>query len=253
MAKPTKADWLVHDVRNKINNIYSGYPQAKKSLEVLESFFREHLEFFCSDEPDILDRELAAIESISRCLNMIESDTEKILSTVNFLYADSGDDPKLFKLVETLDWALDSLLKKYQRKYSQLKYQINKNYNLCGSPQIPIEIVNALENIIDNAFYFISKKSSKEDCQPTISLVVAEKDENFIEINIKDNGTGISSENLDKVFINGFTTKLDNDGMGVGLYRAKEGIEDNGGKLEVTSVVGEFAEFKLQIKKNLAD
>lgn len=55
-------------------------------------------------------------------------------------------------------------------------------------------------------------------------------------ISVKDTGCGISEENREKVFKNGFSTK--GDGRGVGLYHTKTLVESLGGRIFFESQVG---------------
>lgn len=66
-----------------------------------------------------------------------------------------------------------------------------------------------------------------------------------IQIRISDNGDGIAPENLARVFELGWTTK--SHGMGFGLFWTKDFIEGLGGRVEVTSVLGEGTTFTVFI------
>lgn len=66
-----------------------------------------------------------------------------------------------------------------------------------------------------------------------------------IRITIRDNGTGIAPENIEKLFRNGFTTKK--GGYGFGLFLVKYYIEGLGGAIHVLSVPGESTAFELVI------
>ncbi len=76
--------------------------------------------------------------------------------------------------------------------------------------------------------------------------------ENIYQLNIRDNGIGISKENLRKVFDPFFTTKPIGVGTGLGLSSAKAAFEKIGGKLVVESVLDQYTQvtitFDLKIK-----
>jgi two-component system sensor histidine kinase HydH len=74
-------------------------------------------------------------------------------------------------------------------------------------------------------------------------VVRAEKDRQTIIITIRDNGVGIEPENLSRVFDPYYTTK--NDGTGLGLAMTSKIIEEHGGKIELSSVFGEFTEVRV--------
>lgn len=62
-----------------------------------------------------------------------------------------------------------------------------------------------------------------------------------IEVTIKDTGTGIELENLEKIFEPYFSTK--ETGTGLGLALVKRIVEGHGGKLDVESVLGQGTTF----------
>jgi two-component system, cell cycle sensor histidine kinase and response regulator CckA len=70
-------------------------------------------------------------------------------------------------------------------------------------------------------------------------------DSSFVEISVTDTGTGISPENMKKVFQPLFTTK--STGIGLGLVVCKNLVEANGGSIEVESVLGNGTTFKIKL------
>jgi signal transduction histidine kinase len=65
----------------------------------------------------------------------------------------------------------------------------------------------------------------------------------FIEISVSDTGTGISPENITKVFQPLFTTK--SRGIGLGLAICQSYVEANGGSIHVESQLGMGTTFKV--------
>jgi len=92
------------------------------------------------------------------------------------------------------------------------------------------ELSQSLLNIIDNSKDAIVH-SCIENGEMDISLSLEGE---YAKIEIIDNGGGIKKEILSKVFEPYFTTKQQGEGIGIGLYMAKQTIEENMlGKLEV--------------------
>lgn len=60
-----------------------------------------------------------------------------------------------------------------------------------------------------------------------------------IEVRITDNGGGISPDHLKRIFDPMFTTKPRGKGTGLGLYICRQVVADHGGRIEVSSAVGE--------------
>ncbi len=103
----------------------------------------------------------------------------------------------------------------------------------------------ALENILDNAV-----KYSPEHTAVTISV----KDyEMFACIIIKDEGMGISEEEIPKIFgrfYRGAKVQQE-EGVGIGLYLARQIIENQRGYIKVSSAQGEGTEFFVYLRKSL--
>jgi len=80
---------------------------------------------------------------------------------------------------------------------------------------------------------------------PTITTVTTKN--NKIEIIVKDNGRGIPSNIVDKIFQLFFTTKPKGQGTGLGLSLAYDIIKAHGGEIKVNTLEGEFTEFVVQL------
>ena len=62
---------------------------------------------------------------------------------------------------------------------------------------------------------------------------------------VSDTGSGISTENVSRIFDPFFTTKVGDQGSGLGLSFVHRIVEDNGGTIQVESVVGSGTKFTL--------
>lgn len=101
-------------------------------------------------------------------------------------------------------------------------------------------MVNLLQNAIDSL-----KDAGTKSPLITIELKL-EDNGNFVTIDVKDNGPGISKENRAKIFETFFTTKESGKGTGLGLSISNRIIQAHQGKLELLeSAVG--AHFKITL------
>ncbi|MDF1547498.1 MAG: hybrid sensor histidine kinase/response regulator [Bacteroidales bacterium] len=106
-------------------------------------------------------------------------------------------------------------------------------------------ILTVLRNLLTNAIKFTAEGGKIE---------VSGKDfDNYIEISVKDNGLGISEDDLGKIFridIKHSTTGTANErGSGLGLVLCKEFIEKNHGILTAKSSPGQGSEFIFTLPK----
>ncbi len=98
-------------------------------------------------------------------------------------------------------------------------------------------------NLLSNAVEF-TREGGKIEI--VANKIMDESEGPVIKIEIKDNGIGISSNDIDKIFDPYFTTKhksLEHKGTGLGLFIAYQNILDHGGRIDVNSKVNEGATF----------
>jgi signal transduction histidine kinase len=93
-----------------------------------------------------------------------------------------------------------------------------------------------LINLVKNA---IQSFEDQEEKVITVKASVTEK--NRPVISVRDNGSGIDPEALEKIFIPFFTTKK--SGSGIGLSLSRQVMRQHQGTLTVKSTVGEGTEF----------
>ena len=93
-----------------------------------------------------------------------------------------------------------------------------------------VKVMQVLVNIIRNALEALVESHKKEK---KLTLKTYLKDPDHVQIEIIDNGIGIDSEDMSKIFSYGFTTK--EKGHGFGLHSSALSIHELGGSLKATS------------------
>ena len=105
-------------------------------------------------------------------------------------------------------------------------------------------MVTVIGNLIDNAFDAMNIKDI--DRQKELHFGIYSR-KNALLITIDDTGIGISQNNIDHIFDNGFSTK--GVGRGTGLYQVKEMVEAIGGKITVESQENVGTSFTVSFSK----
>ncbi len=104
-----------------------------------------------------------------------------------------------------------------------------------------VHITNVIFNLLDNA-----EKYSKESPKIEIST---ENKSNWVIVQIKDYGIGISKEHLSQIFERFYRIPTGNvhnvKGFGLGLSYVKRIVEEHHGKIKVESTVGKGTRFRL--------
>lgn len=89
-----------------------------------------------------------------------------------------------------------------------------------------------------------AQEATEPDGQVRISV---ESKDGMAEISITDTGSGMSQEFIRTRLFRPFDSTKGSQGMGIGVYQAREYARALGGQLEVSSEPGEGAEFRIQL------
>ena len=113
-------------------------------------------------------------------------------------------------------------------------------------PVVPQDIGRVVLNLITNAFYTVSekKKLAGAEYEPTVTLRTKTNGYHVL-ISVSDNGNGIPSKVLDKIFQPFFTTKPTGQGTGLGLSLSYDIVKAHGGEIKVESKEGEGTVFTI--------
>jgi two-component system NtrC family sensor kinase len=109
----------------------------------------------------------------------------------------------------------------------------------------PAQIQQVLLNLFNNAIDAITERHGSEGGE--LSVQAGPETNARVRISVSDNGAGISSENLKKIFAPFFTTKPPGKGTGLGLYVCYGIIEGMGGTMEVESQRGVGTTFTISL------
>jgi signal transduction histidine kinase len=105
----------------------------------------------------------------------------------------------------------------------------------------PPQMVQVLGNLTVNACQAMASAAGVAKGGKLTISALQQKD--MVAVAVKDTGTGISPENMKKLFEPLFTTKV--KGIGLGLVVSRKLAEANGGRIEVKSEPGKGSTFTL--------
>jgi signal transduction histidine kinase len=105
-------------------------------------------------------------------------------------------------------------------------------------------LIHVLLNLLQNSIYALKAKPFEKE-QPTIWIEGRLEREKSILV-VRDNGTGIGAEHLNKIFDPFYTTKDVGEGMGLGLSMCHRIVQDCEGRISVRTEPGKFCEFTLE-------
>lgn len=136
---------------------------------------------------------------------------------------------------EIIDELLSIVHAKAEADRINILYEIDTDRELIIDPEL---IKSCILNLFTNAFNAMQDIDRERFLKIKTELINNE----FI-LTVSDNGEGVSSESISKIFEPFFSTKK--EGLGLGLPFTKRVIEEHGGRVEFKSVKNEGSEVKI--------
>ena len=230
------------DYQDDISGIIKAYRKLMEDLknvmskDAFPSFFKDQIEQIMRLEEEAdLD---FIMDDIGDLIEDCREGTERIKKIVIDLkdFAHPGEDKVQ---ITDINNGIESTLNVV---WNELKYKTKVTKEYGKLPEIkcyPQQLNQVFMNILVNAAQAIEK-------QGKIHLSTL-ADDGYVEIKIRDTGSGIPEEHLSKIFDPFFTTKEVGKGTGLGLNVAYNIIKKHNGTIDVKSEVGKGTEFNIRI------
>lgn len=257
---------VAHEINNPVNFIHGNITHVdsytQDMLKLLQAYQRHY-----PDPPSTLQTTLEEVEldflcqDLPKLLQSMRVGTARIrhivLSLRNFSRLDESDF-KAADLHEGLDNTLLILQHRLKLQSESVAIEVVKNYGElplvdCYPGQLNQVFMNLLVNAIDVLQESKPQKQIPgEKISPgTIWISTQVIPDNWVQITIKDNGSGMTETTRSRIFDPFFTTKLVSKGTGLGLSISYNIItEKHHGKIWCESAVGEGSKFVVQIPVN---
>lgn len=216
---------VAHEINTPLASINSNNTLIKKILTSSETISNNQLEI-------LRDLNSIDIEAANRISNIVKSLKRFVrLDEAEFQEADINKELDLTLKLIAHEMKNNITIEK---RYSELP-PVLCSVNMLNQVFMNI-LVNACHSIIDN-------KAGK-------IVITTSFDEKFLYVKIKDNGIGIPTEQQNKIFNVGFTTKKIGIGTGLGLSISKKIIELHKGNITFSSKENTGTEFTISIPFN---
>jgi len=218
---------FVHEIKRPLTNISLPAELSMMDLQDLTAGRRSSKEVV----PKVLQRLQYILDQTSDAGDKIEA--IRGFSESNVSYSDKVHLPEIIR--KSLS-AEQSLL---DRHHIHLKLDIADDLPFIRGHEKQLEIV--FSNLIKNAAEALGTMEGGADRS---IWIIACKSAGGVELRIKDSGPGIRPENQSHLFEPYFTTKGAH-GTGMGLFLCSQIVRAHGGTIDVQSVVGEGAMFRI--------
>ncbi|MCP4578087.1 MAG: hypothetical protein GY846_17575 [Deltaproteobacteria bacterium] len=201
---------------------------------------------------------LAVSEDQLQYLTLAESNTKRMMNTINHLRTFSRDAKEKFVPVDINKIIEECLLMVgEQLRLHNIDFELKLMEDLPGISGNAIQVEQVFLNLITNARDAIESLGTEQERTGAINVVTGlfEGESKWVEILVKDTGKGISEKNLDSLFEPFFTTKEVGRGTGLGLSISYGIIKDHQGTIDVaeTGVGGTTFRVRLPVPKHGKD
>lgn len=218
------ASSVAHEINNPLTGVLNNVQLIKMEMEMGADFkiadFKERL--------NVIE------ESASRCVKIARS-------LLDFSRASQGTFQP-FSLNEAIEKTITLIGHELKLRDVSVKKELGENLpRIQGDTQL---IQQVIFDIVNNARYAIEKTPKKEAGLITLKTRY-DMVKDLVLLSISDNGTGISPENLEKLWTPFFTTKPVGEGTGLGLSFIQDIVKRHNGKVSVESEIGKGTTFHI--------
>jgi signal transduction histidine kinase len=221
------SDWLEH------NHLDINYASQLADLQISTRDLDELLTILSKNTFEPALQWIIARGNLKNLTFEIEQSTKQIYRLVDavkkFTHMDSLAELELVDVGSGISNVIQVLTSKVKSKKADLKLKIEKDLPKVQANGAKLEQV--WFNIIDNALDAINEFGKIQ--------IYAQCETHFLSVRIIDDGPGIPSEIIDKIFDPFYTTKSPGQGTGLGLDLSRRLVRANNGDIFVRSKPGE--------------
>ncbi len=195
----------------------------------------------------LLSNSESTVASQTKWLHYIQSEAQRMNKLVHDLLYLTQVDHSDMKMIFT-DYDLSQSIESTLLTMEAIAYEKNLQLNYAIDPGIKIngnseQITQVVMILLDNAIKYASKNG-------TVHLSL-NKHNQHVHLILTNTGEGISNEHLDKIFDRFYrldpSRTRNSGGYGLGLSIAKAIVDLHGGKISVSSIVGQSTTFKVKL------
>ncbi len=243
---------VAHEIRNPLNFVKNFSESSAELLTELQELLEEGADGSGDDQRGLI-REIA--EDLTDNLERIRNHGDRANRIVHDMLMMSGGTGE-FRPTD-INNLLDehSRLAYHSARATDPEFQLDLRQDfdpeLGEMEVVPQELGRVFLNMVSNACYATNEKQlaareTGEAYHPTLELTTR-RGESLAEICIRDNGSGMPPEVIEKIFNPFFTTKPANLGTGLGLAISNDIVRQHGGRIRVNSEPGRFTEMLIEL------
>ncbi len=244
---------VAHEIRNPLNFVKNFSEASEELLSELEEVLVDVMEDISEEDKDYIDEISGDLTSNLERIRTHGDRANRIVNDMLMMGRDTG---------EQRPTDINGLLDEHTRLAYHSARALDTNFQLdiqqdldpdMGEIEVvPRDLGRVFLNMVGNACDATDEKRRRlssdeqegEPYMPTLWIATHKGAEN-VEIRIKDNGSGMPPDVIDKIFNPFFTTKPTDKGTGLGLAISNDIVRQHGGSISVESEAGEYTEMKI--------
>ena len=245
---------VAHEIRNPLNFVKNFSEASEELIEELSEILNESGPTLSEEDQDLVKEISDDLAGNFERIRSHGARANRIVEDMLRMNRETGD-----RQPTDINILLDEYagLAFHSARASDTNFQLEIKQDLDPGlgiiEVIPQDLGRVFLNIVGNSCHATDERRQSlmgtqqgADYAPTIWLTTRRK-EDVAEIRFKDNGPGIPSEVIDRIFNPFFTTKPTGKGTGLGLSICSDIVREHGGDIQVTSEPGEYTEMLITL------
>ena len=246
---------VAHEIRNPLNFVKNFSEVSEELLTELQEVLNKGDEKLTDEQRDLI---LEICGDLSSNLERIRSHGERANRIVHDMLQMGRDASELQST--NINNLLDehARLAYHSARATDPDFQLDLRQDFdpeMGEMEvIPQDLGRVFLNMVSNACYATSEKrrvaseakGNGETYTPTLWMTTR-RAEDHVDICIRDNGSGIPPDHIDKIFNPFFTTKPTDQGTGLGLAMSSDIVRRHSGTIRVESEPGQFTQMTIEL------
>lgn len=242
---------IAHEIQNPLNFVINFSKMSDKLLKDLTEIMEDNEDKFSEDDREEVEDVIA---DLKENMAKIVEHGERAISIIQGILLVSRGKENEFLPADVVNIVKEYVHLSYhamRASHKGFNITIQEDYqeNLPKMMVIPQDLSRAILNLMNNSCYTVWKKSQKmgEDYNPTIRVKIMMAD-GQLQIDLEDNGEGMTDEVKTRLYENFFTTKPAGQGTGLGMAITRDIIEiKHHGSLTFDSQEGQGTTFHISI------
>ena len=240
---------VAHEIKNPLNFVKNFSEASQELLEELDETLKEAGEALNDEQRELLEEiNQDLTENLGRIRHHGDR-ADRIVRDMLTMGRDGGErQPTDLNALLAEHTQLAFHAARASDPDFQLTIDKDLDPNMGTVSVVAQDLSRVFLNMATNACYAVNERreASGGDYQPTLRLATKRFEDHF-EVVIRDNGSGIPQDVVDKIFNPFFTTKPTDKGTGLGLALSSDIVRQHGGDIKVETEADSFTQMTVSI------